>query len=138
MHRRQGGSRDERSPAEGLNNEASCFRWGSVLGLQQGSCSEGPQQQHSSSSLPPPLAETLHRSSPSSRYRGKEKEKVRASILFASISSFEVFVRTAEGLHSVPAAEEPCSAWVTLNTLVNQSSHSYEEKLFKNPVLNLI
>lgn len=87
--------------------------------------------------LPLSPTETPHHCFSSSLYCGKEGEKVRASILFTSIFSFYDFALSAEGLNAVIAAEEPHSACIILNTLVNQSSHSYEEMLFKNPVLNL-
>lgn len=107
----------------------SSFCWGSVAGLQLGSCLEGtwkpsPSLPHTTVSLPLCIK----------RKMGEKSEPVFYSLQFSIFKT----VRAAEGLKSVIVTEEPCSAWVMLSTLINQSSHSYKEMFFKNLILNLI
>lgn len=109
------------------------FCWGSVAGLQLGSCLEGTWKL--SPSFPPSLPHTsvllsLH----IKRKMGKKLEPVFYSLRFSTFKT----VWAAEGLKSVIATEDTCSAWFMLSTLINQSSHSYEEMFFKNLILNLI
>lgn len=126
-----GTSKGERCPSEGTE------QWNSppFAGVQLQASSWAPAWRGHGSLLLPSLPHTtvlLHLCIKSKM--GEKSEPVFYSLQF-SIFKTE---RAAEGFKSVTATEEPCSAWVMLSTLINQSSHSYEEMFFKNLILNLI